>query len=255
MDEVITQKQARDIGAKYFFDAIPCRAGHIAKKRTRTGECLECARVRAREYYQRNRDDVRGRVAARYATDPAYAAAAKERAARRRAKLGDQTKAIGAAYYAANREQLKARARAWSAQNRQRKNAVNRAWNKANPDKARQHQRTHEKRRRERDPVYAMGERIGSAIRQSLIKGGYTKRNRVADILGCSYAEFAAHLERQFLRGMSWANRDQWHIDHIIPISSAASEEDIIRLNHFTNLRPLWALDNASKADRRELLL
>jgi hypothetical protein len=31
-----------------------------------------------------------------------------------------------------------------------------------------------------------------------------------------------------------------WEIDHITPISSAKTEEDIITLNHHTNLRPLF---------------
>ena len=35
-----------------------------------------------------------------------------------------------------------------------------------------------------------------------------------------------------------------WDIDHIIPISTAITEEDIIRLNHYTNLQPLCSYYN-----------
>lgn len=49
---------------------------------------------------------------------------------------------------------------------------------------------------------------------------------------------------------MSWENHVKWHLDHIIPISYANSEEEIIKLNHFTNLQPLWATDNLSKGNR-----
>ena len=46
---------------------------------------------------------------------------------------------------------------------------------------------------------------------------------------------------------MSWDNHGLyngqqcygWDIDHIIPVSSANTEEDVIRLNHYTNLQPL----------------
>ena len=35
-----------------------------------------------------------------------------------------------------------------------------------------------------------------------------------------------------------------WDLDHIIPISLAKSEEEIIKLNHYTNLQPLCSKTN-----------
>jgi len=35
-----------------------------------------------------------------------------------------------------------------------------------------------------------------------------------------------------------------WDLDHIIPISSAQTEEDVYRLSHYTNLRPLCSFNN-----------
>lgn len=35
-----------------------------------------------------------------------------------------------------------------------------------------------------------------------------------------------------------------WDIDHIIPLSSAKTEEELLRLNHYTNLRPLCSYHN-----------
>jgi len=49
---------------------------------------------------------------------------------------------------------------------------------------------------------------------------------------------------------MSWENRGKWHIDHIVPVSSAKTEQDIIKLNHYTNLRPMWASDNIKKSNK-----
>ena len=44
-----------------------------------------------------------------------------------------------------------------------------------------------------------------------------------------------------------------WDLDHIIPISSAKTEEDIIRLNHYTNLQPLCSKTNRDiKKDKLE---
>jgi hypothetical protein len=54
---------------------------------------------------------------------------------------------------------------------------------------------------------------------------------------------------------MSWENRAEWHIDHIVPLATAKCEEDVIKLNHFTNLRPLWAADNLKKNSNRTHLI
>jgi hypothetical protein len=82
--------------------------------------------------------------------------------------------------------------------------------------------------------------------------GGFTKKTRTYEILGCSFEEFKSHLESKFELWMNWENRGLyngevnygWDLDHIIPISSAETEEDIIKLNHYTNLRPLCSYVN-----------
>jgi hypothetical protein len=52
---------------------------------------------------------------------------------------------------------------------------------------------------------------------------------------------------------MSWDNYGYygWHIDHIIPLSSAKTKEEIYKLCHFKNLQPLWWTDNLSKGKKQ----
>lgn len=74
----------------------------------------------------------------------------------------------------------------------------------------------------------------------------------ISNLIGCSGKELVAHLEAQFEPGMSWDNRNEWHIDHIIPISSfnLLDPDQRAKASHYTNLRPLWAKENQRKGSK-----
>lgn len=105
------------------------------------------------------------------------------------------------------------------------------------------------------DPLAAATDAARKIVRCALNRRGVPRSKRTLEVLGCSFDEFRLHLERQFVNGMSWANRSEWHIDHITPLASAKTAEEVMRLNHFTNLRPLWAKENQSKGSKPILLI
>jgi hypothetical protein len=71
-------------------------------------------------------------------------------------------------------------------------------------------------------------------------------------IIGCSVDFLKDYIEKKFDTGMSWENygKSGWHIDHIVPLSSAKNEQEIIKLCHYTNLQPLWWYDNIKKGNK-----
>lgn len=77
-----------------------------------------------------------------------------------------------------------------------------------------------------------------------------TKMNKTFDIVGCTPQFLKEYLENKFTEGMSWDNQGKWHIDHIMPLASANTEEELYNLSHFTNLQPMWALDNIKKGSK-----
>jgi len=97
------------------------------------------------------------------------------------------------------------------------------------------------------DPIFALSKRLRQRIFHVLRN---YKSKSTLEILGCSYEEFKTHIESQFTEGMSWNSLGDIHIDHIIPISSAQTIEEIYKLNHYTNLQPLWAKDNLVKHNK-----
>jgi hypothetical protein len=79
-----------------------------------------------------------------------------------------------------------------------------------------------------------------------------SKKNKTFEYVGCSPQKLKLFLENKFLDGMSWENYGKfgWHIDHIIPLSSAKNDKDLIKLFHFSNLQPLWWEDNLKKGSK-----
>ena len=83
----------------------------------------------------------------------------------------------------------------------------------------------------------------------------YMKFNKVSigtgtlELVGLSSQELKNYLESKFVDGMCWDNYGLygWHIDHVIPLSSAKNDDRLKELCHYTNLQPLWAFDNLSK--------
>jgi hypothetical protein len=102
----------------------------------------------------------------------------------------------------------------------------------------------------ERAPLIRLKNNIRALIRKSIWKGSYTKDSSTERILGCNFNKFKTHIENLFTDGMNWNNRDKWHIDHIIPCDSAKNKKELIKLNHYTNLQPLWAIDNIRKSNK-----
>jgi hypothetical protein len=79
---------------------------------------------------------------------------------------------------------------------------------------------------------------------------GTSKRDGFAKYLGCNRSFFYAHIESQFKRGMTWDNYGKvWHIDHIIPVSTFdhRDKEQAFKCWHFSNLRPMFAVENMKK--------
>jgi len=115
--------------------------------------------------------------------------------------------------------------------------------------------KVYKKRRMREDPVYAMAHRLGVLMRNALKHSGYLKSRKTLEALGCTSAQFKDHLERQFLKGMTWDNRDLWQLDHIMPISSAKTEQEVYDLSHMTNIRPMWAKENMVKSNNQTHLI
>jgi L-arabinose isomerase len=106
------------------------------------------------------------------------------------------------------------------------------------------------KLKRKTDVLLKLKTTLGNRIREFMKQKGYKKNSRTFQIVGCSPQDLRLYLEKLFKEGMTWENHGEWHIDHIIPISKAKTEEEIYKLNHYTNLQPLWKRENLCKGSK-----
>ena len=86
-----------------------------------------------------------------------------------------------------------------------------------------------------------------TVLKSSLRRMGKNKEDETIVLLGYSAIELKEHLEKLFVKGMSWDNHGEWHIDHIKPVSSFDISTEIKIVNALSNLQPLWAKDNRDK--------
>lgn len=230
-----------------------------------------------REYYLRNKEKASLQRKARYLRKRLLERA--QQAEYRAANL-DAIRAQQRAYREANREELNKRARERRAADVEGHRAKERArkktpearaaavikakeWVKNNSERHREWMRNRRKHRLATDPSYratvAMRRRLYMAIRNQVYDGWNIRSGDAVRLLGCTMAEFVAHIESLWSDGMTWGNwtRDGWHIDHIVPLSSfdLSDAGQLKAACHYTNLRPLWAAENLRKGSRVDDLL
>jgi hypothetical protein len=161
-------------------------------------------------------------------------------------------------YYAKNTEAQREAARKRHERNAERNNALSKAYLQKHRDRLnaikRESSKAEFKERYGMDQAFTLRHRIRSLMRATMTsnKGG----RRMQEVLGYSYAQLRAHLESRFTPGMTWERfmAGEIHIDHRIPVSYFKPETydcPAFRMCwSLSNLRPLWAAENISKADR-----
>lgn len=203
------------------------------------GTCRDCRRAYIREWHRKWRATEAGRAAKREATlkwERSKKGGEKNRKAKRAWKEKNREKVI--------RLQRASRA-AETPEQRSRRFAIN---------------ADYRRRRCKIDAPFRMRVALSVRIANSLRTRGTSKRSRNWEqLVGYTLAELKAHIERQFLRGMTWDNYGEWHVDHIVPISAfhwrSPDDDDFRPCWALANLRPTWALDNLRKKDKRLFLI
>jgi hypothetical protein len=164
-------------------------------------------------------------------------------------------------YYSENIESEKQRCKKWQSKNqdlyKKIKSESDRKYRSENIEKLKAYRKNNREkfatRCRERyatEENYAIDKRLRASLTQAFRLADVKKTISTFKLIGIPIQDFKKHIENQFLPGMSWENRKEWHIDHKIPCAffDLSKEEEQRKCFHYTNLQPLWSRDNLQKS-------
>ena len=217
-----TAAQAKESGSKFYYTGIPCKREHMQPRLADNSDCVGCVKEYAKEYYQKNKEKIKQRSAARYA---------------------DKKEEINSKAVEKYRTDHEFR-------EKQIKNS--RRYRKENPEKA---AASHKKsvrqyyQKRKNCPDFMMTAHCRGLVNRTLEFTGAARTKRSYEELGYTPKQLREHIEGLFYEGMSWENRSEWHIDHVISIHEfiKLGVRDLKKINALKNLRPVWAKENLSK--------
>ncbi len=180
----------------------------------------------------------------------------------------DKCRAISREYHREHKEQCRRNSDRWVKLNRKSVRANYKRWSDNNREKISENGRKYRenniaKRKATKQlssaksnstPKGLLSNRIRAGVKSSL--RGKKNGMKWESLVGYTCDDLIQHLEKLFKDGMGWHNRDQWHVDHIIPIKAfnftKPEHEDFKRCWALKNLRPMWAKENISKGAKLE---
>jgi hypothetical protein len=124
-----------------------------------------------------------------------------------------------------------------------------REYKQQNSERLKIYKNNYEKNRRKTDPLYSFASRTRNNISSAFIRRSVKKNSTTHKILGCSFEDFQIYLEKN-LYEFKISDKDI-QIDHIVPISQAETEDEVVLLNHYTNFQLLPSVYNNIKSDNK----
>lgn len=189
-----------------------------------------------------------------------YVAKNREKILKQRAEYRLKNKDKKAAYdkehYQKNKQRKIEYQRKYIDKNKDEVYSRNKKYRNEHKEEFSKYKTNYQRERRKTDPLYKFKGQISHLIWLSFQRKNFKKKNLVSEILGCTEEEAQKHLYKTFFEnyGYEYDGKEDVHIDHIIPLKTAETEEDVKRLCHYTNLRLLKAIDNLKKGAKMPLL-
>lgn len=196
---------------------IACKQTKDVQDFNKKSYCRDCRRLKKAAWYQENKESEKEKARI-------YGRSEKRKAKQRERYKTDEE------YRKKRREQCRA---------------------SKQKESSRQKVREYQRMLRATKPQHRLRLNVSRRIRDVLM--GTSKSSSTMILIGCNTDELRGYIESLWKPGMSWENYGifGWHIDHIIPCAAfdLSKPEEQRKCFHYTNLQPLWAIDNWRKHD------
>ena len=174
----------------------------------------------------------------------------------------EKIRALHEKYMAENAETIKERCKKYRDAHKKERNAACAEWyqknkeyvsmkNKERRQAKKAERNAYERNKKKTDEFYRFKAHIRHFMWESFQRKSWNKNEYTQKIIGCTFEEAKAHLEQTFFENYGYPyDGETVHIDHIIPLSVAKSEEEVLKLCHISNLQYLRPHDNIVKRDK-----
>lgn len=238
--EIISRKDAKAAGLEFYFTGNPCIRGHLSKRATNNGNCIDCRRA-----YRKENEGYIKEYTKQYRADN------KDKIKEYNEQNKDHIKDYKRRHYIDNRDMLLKKQREYYKNNRDSVLDYQAKYYEDNKDDIIQYSKRYQMERKKKDPEYNMRFVMSRSLKRvvSKIKSQF-KMDIVIQDVDYTPSDLVENLEGKFLDGMTWENHGDWHIDHRKPISKFINEGicDAKVINALDNLIPMWARDNIRKS-------
>lgn len=189
------------------------------KKRWYLSYCKECRKTKRKQYYKEHREEEIKRT--------------KE-------------------YQKRNKEKLKITTKIYQEKNKEHIKEYNKKWEKEHKDYRNIYANKLQVEKKKKDKTYKLKCQVRTMLATTFKRKKYKKNSRTEKIVGCEWKSFIEYLLNTFKGnyGYEWDGIEKVHIDHVIPLKQATTEEEVIKLCHYTNLQLLKAKDNLKKSSK-----
>ncbi len=157
-------------------------------------------------------------------------------------------------YKRRNKEKIAEYNKTYKAEHKEEVSVYNHNYNLENRETIQSRQTRTQKERKEKDENYKLSIKLRTQLTKLLKKKCKVKSDiSVINTYGCKPELFKSWLEYQFREDMNWDNYGlYWHIDHIKPccMFDLTNEEQKKESFHWSNLRPLKAIENQKKTNK-----
>jgi len=204
--------------------AMCCKKYSIKNRKRLLRYRQEYYQKNKKEIYRKNRESISGRK-------PQVAEYQKQYRLKNKKKINKQQKM----HYELNKEEILIKQKEYNLKNRER---------------IKKYKLAYFHNQCKNDIVFKIKNNLRHRI--YMVLNGKNKSLSTMFLIGCEIDYLMYHLQCQFTKGMSWDNYGLWHIDHIKPCAkfdlSKPSQQR--KCFHYTNLQPLWAIDNLRKGNK-----